>query len=88
MKLGIVGSSYSVGSHKDSDTNVVLAKPFESWFGDIDLINSACASKGTELYLNKVLYLKKQHNIDTLLMEVINNIKVENLDLLNPSLWK
>jgi|SaaInl0LU_22_DNA_1037365.scaffolds.fasta_scaffold01525_8 hypothetical protein len=79
MKLGIVGSSYSVGSHRDSETNVVLAKPFESWFGDIDLINSACASKGTELYLNKVLYLKKQHNIDTLLMEVINNRSMLNV---------
>lgn len=79
MKLGIVGSSFSVGSHRDSDTNVVLAKPFESWFDDIDLINSACASKGTELYLNKVLYLKKQHNIDTLLMEVINNRSMLNV---------
>jgi hypothetical protein len=79
MKLGIIGSSFSVGSHKDPDTNVVLAKPFESWFGDLNIINSACAGKGTELYLNKVLYLKKQHNIDTLLMEVINNRSMLNV---------
>ena len=79
MKLGIIGSSFSVGSHKDPDTNVVLAKPFESWFGDLNIINSACASKGTELYLNKVLYLKKQHNIDTLLLEIINNRSMLNV---------
>lgn len=79
MKLGIIGSSFSVGSQKDPDTNVVLAKPFESWFGDLNIINSACAGKGTELYLNKVLYLKKQHNIDTLLMEVINNRSMLNV---------
>ena len=79
MKLGIVGSSYSVGSHHNPVTGQNdLAQPFETWFNGIDIVNSACASKGTELYLNKVLYLHKNHNIDILLLELINNRSMHN----------
>ena len=82
MKLGIVGSSFSVGSHLNPATGKNdLALPFETWikkYSNIEVVNAACASKGTELYLNKVLYLKKQHNIDTLLMEIINNRSMLN----------
>lgn len=82
MKLGIVGSSFSVGNHTNPITGKNdLALPFEIWikkYSNIEVINAACASKGTELYLNKVLYLKKQHSIDTLLMEVINNRSMLN----------
>lgn len=82
MKLGIVGSSFSVGNHTNPITGKNdLALPFETWikkYSNIEVINAACASKGTELYLNKVLYLKKQHSIDTLLMEVINNRSMLN----------
>lgn len=81
MKLGIVGSSYSVGCHHNWETGENnLALPFETWFKGIDVVNSACASKGTELYLNKILYLKKEHNIDTLLMEVVNNRSMLNFN--------
>ena len=76
MKLGIVGSSYSVGSHNTSSRKTL---PFETWFNSIDVFNTACASKGTELYLNKVMYLKKNHNIDALLLEVINNRSMLNV---------
>lgn len=79
MKIGIVGSSYSVGRHYNPLTGQNdLALPFEIWFNGMDVINAACASKGTELYLSKVLYLKQVHNIDTLLMEVINNRSMLN----------
>lgn len=79
MKIGIVGSSFSVGNHYNYVTQTNdLALPFETWFGDLDIVNAACASKGTELYLNKVVYLKKVHNIDTLLLEVINNRSMIN----------
>lgn len=79
MKLGIVGSSFSVGCHYNPKTGKSdLALPFESWFTDLDVINAACASKGTELYLNKILYLKQKHNIDTLLLELINNRSMLN----------
>lgn len=81
MKLGIVGSSYSVGSHYNWDTGENnLALPFETWFEGIDVVNSACASKGTELYLNKIVFLKQTHNIDTLLMEVVNNRSMLNFN--------
>ncbi len=92
MKLGIVGSSYSVGRHHNPKTGGNdLALPFETWFDNIDVFNSACASKGTELYLSKVLYLKKQHNIDTLLLEVINNRSMLNVKTQTDSykrIWK
>jgi hypothetical protein len=92
LKLGIVGSSYSVGRHHNPITQQNnLALPFETWFTDIDVVNSACASKGTELYLNKVLHLKKQHNIDTLLLEVINNRSMLNVKTQSAeykSIWK
>ena len=92
MKLGIVGSSYSVGRHHNPKTGGNdLALPFETWFDNIDVFNSACASKGTELYLSKVLYLKKQHNIDTLLLEVINNRSMLNVKTHTDSykrIWK
>ena len=95
MKLGIVGSSFSVGSHLNPATGKNdLALPFETWikkYSNIELVNAACASKGTELYLNKVLYLKKQHNIDTLLMEIINNRSMLNFKTQTESykvIWK
>jgi len=92
VKLGIVGSSYSVGRHHNPKTGGNdLALPFETWFDNIDVFNSACASKGTELYLSKVLYLKKQHNIDTLLLEVINNRSMLNVKTQTDSykrIWK
>jgi hypothetical protein len=81
MKLGIVGSSYSVGSHVNHDTGTHdLVLPFENWFKGIDVVNAACAGKGTELYLGKVMYLKKEHGIDTLLMESINNRSMLNVN--------
>lgn len=95
MKLGIVGSSFSVGNHANPVTGKNdLALPFETWikkYSNIEVINAACASKGTELYLNKVLYLKKQHSIDTLLMEVINNRSMLNFKTQTQSykvIWK
>jgi hypothetical protein len=77
MKLGIIGSSHSFGQHDDSTTKT-KTMPFEHWFVNIDVVNSACNARGTELYLNKVLYLKQHHNIDTLLLEVINNRSMLN----------
>lgn len=77
MKLGIVGSSWSTGKHNDGKKD--LAKPFEYWFDGIDVVNCAASSRGTELYLNKVVYMKKEHNIDTLLMESVNNRSMWNI---------
>lgn len=77
MKLGIIGSSFSHGKHVDL-TKKIPTKPFEHWFENIDVVNSACDARGTEFYLNKVLYLKQNHNIDTLLLEVINNRSMLN----------
>ena len=67
MKVGIVGSSYSVGCHHNYETGENnLALPFETWLEKytegMQFFNSACAGKGTELYLNKVVYLKDQHD--------------------------
>ena len=63
-RVGIIGSSYSVGAHHNFATGKNdLAAPFESWLykytNGIEFFNSACSSKGTELYLNKIVYLKK-----------------------------
>ena len=76
--VGIVGSSYSVGRHHNYETKENnLALPFEEWLNqyttNIKFFNSACSSKGTELYLNKIVYLKEKHDIDILLMELVNN---------------
>lgn len=79
MKLGIVGSSFSVGNHNNPNVTEPLALPFEHWFNDIEVYNAACASKGTELYLSKVVYLKKRYDIDTLLMESVNNRSMLNV---------
>ena len=65
MKVGIVGSSYSVGMHYNPDGEDPLALPFEKWLYEhtdgIEFFNSACAGKGSELYLNKLVYLKEKH---------------------------
>lgn len=73
MKVGIVGSSYSVGMHHNPDGGDPLALPFEKWLYEhtdgIEFFNSACAGKGSELYLNKLVYLKQKHDIDAMLIE-------------------
>ena len=92
-KIGILGSSFSVGSHHNPETGENnLALPFETWLykytSDMEFYNSACSGKGTELYLNKIVYLKKKYNIDTVLMELVNNrsmlnVKTQEYDLDN-----
>lgn len=94
-KVGILGSSFSVGSHHNYETKRNdLALPFESWLvkhtRDIEFFNAACSGKGTELYLNKIVYLKKHHNVDLILMELVNNrsminVKSQHCDLENIS---
>lgn len=83
-RLGILGSSFSVGSHHNKVTgNNDLAMPFESWIkkhtSGIQVYNSACSGKGTELYLNKIIYLKEQYNINTILIEMVNNRSMLNV---------
>lgn len=92
-RVGILGSSFSVGSHYNSDTGKNdLALPFETWLEkyipDVEFYNSACSGKGTELYLNKIVYLKKKYNIDAVLLELVNNrsmlnVKTQEYDLEN-----
>ncbi|MDA9373768.1 hypothetical protein N9R43_00080 [bacterium] len=82
-RLGILGSSFSVGSHHNKVTgNNDLALPFESWIkkhtSGIQVYNSACSGKGTELYLNKIIYLKEKYNINTMLIEMVNNRSMLN----------
>ncbi len=77
-KIGIVGSSYSVGNHYNHETGENnLALPFETWLKkyvpDTEFYNSASSGKGSELYLNKIVYLKDRFDIDVLLMELVNN---------------
>lgn len=77
-KVGIVGSSYSVGNHHNQETGENnLALPFETWLKkyvtETEFYNSASSGKGSELYLNKIVYLKDRFDIDILLMELINN---------------
>jgi hypothetical protein len=86
MKIGIVGSSYSVGLHtngREHSEKVILASRFETWLEKhttgMEFFNAACAGKGTELYLNKVVYLKNKFNIDCLLIEVIQNRSMLNV---------
>jgi hypothetical protein len=83
MKIGIVGSSYSVGSHHNVETGANdLALPFEMWLEKhttgMEFFNAACSGKGTELYLNKVVYLKDKFDIDCLLIEIVNNRSMLN----------
>jgi hypothetical protein len=87
MKVGIVGSSYSVGCHHNPETKENnLALPFETWLDmhteGMDFFNSACAGKGTELYLNKVVYMKDRYDIDCLLIEAVNNRSMLNFKCL------
>lgn len=79
MKLGIVGSSFSYGKVVERGTQRCLSSPLEVWFKDIDVINCAASSKGTELYLDKVIFLKKNYQIDTLLLESVNNRSMWNI---------
>jgi len=92
-RVGILGSSFSVGCHHNPVTGENdLALPFETWLkkytDDIEFYNSACSGKGTELYLNKIVYLKKKYNIDAVLLELVNNrsmlnVKTQDYDLNN-----
>jgi len=89
--VGILGSSFSVGSHYNKETGENdLTLPFETWLEkyipDVNFYNSACSGKGTELYLNKIVYLKKHYNIDAVLLELVNNrsmlnVKTQEYDL-------
>lgn len=92
-KVGILGSSYSVGSHHNKETGENdLALPFETWLEkyttNMKFFNSACAGKGTELYLNKIVYLKEKHNVDAVLMELVNNRSMLNFKCLPDSYSK
>lgn len=87
-KLGIIGSSFSVGSHYNKQTGLNnLALPFESWImkytSGMQVYNSACSGKGTELYLNKILYLKDRYNINSILIEMVNNRSMLNVKTQN-----
>lgn len=99
--VGIIGSSYSVGSHfertKDGKnrTDRKVAAPFEHWLKkynpDIKFYNSACSGKGTELYLNKIVYLKEKYDIDGLIIEFVNNRSMLNVKALGedkPDMYK
>lgn len=84
MNIGILGSSFSVGNHHNPVTGENnLALPFETWFEkylpEHNYFNSACSGKGTELYLNKIVYLKEKHNVDMIIMELINNRSMINV---------
>lgn len=84
MKVGIIGSSFSVGSHLDKATGMPIALPFEHWFKnycDHKFYNVACSGRGTELYLSKLTYLKKTYDIDTVLIELVNNRSLINVNL-------
>ena len=95
MNIGIVGSSFSVGCHHNPKTDENnLAAPFESWLvkylPEYSYHNSACSGKGTELYLDKIVYLKEKHDVDFILMELVNNrsmlnVKSQDYDLTNVS---
>ena len=89
-KVGIIGSSYSVGSHfkrttikTGHRTERKVAAPFEQWLEkynpDIKFYNGACSGKGTELYLNKIVYLKEKYDIDGLIIEFVNNRSMLNV---------
>lgn len=100
MNIGILGSSFSVGCHHNPDTNQNdLALPFEHWLEkylpEHNFYNSACSGKGTELYLNKIVYLKKYYNIDAVLLELVNNRSMLNvktqeydLEIINDELYR
>ena len=95
MNIGILGSSFSVGCHHNPKTGENnLAAPFESWLvkylPEYSYHNSACSGKGTELYLDKIVYLKEKHDVDFILMELVNNrsmlnVKSQDYDLTNVS---
>ena len=95
MNIGILGSSFSVGCHHNPETGENnLAAPFESWLvkylPEYTYHNSACSGKGTELYLDKIVYLKEKHDVDFILMELVNNrsmlnVKSQDYDLTNVS---
>lgn len=83
-RVGILGSSFSVGCHHNPLTGENnLALPFETWLykhtKNIEFYNSACSGKGSELYLNKIVYLKKKYNVDAILLELINNRSMLNV---------
>mgnify|MGYP000010911932 FL=1 len=100
MNIGILGSSFSVGCHHNPDTKQNdLALPFEHWLEkylpEHNFYNSACSGKGSELYLNKIVYLKKHYNIDAVLLELVNNRSMLNvktqeydLEIINDELYR
>ena len=100
MNIGILGSSFSVGCHHNPDTKQNdLALPFEHWLEkylpEHNFYNSACSGKGSELYLNKIVYLKKHYNIGAVLLELVNNRSMLNvktqeydLEIINDELYR
>lgn len=84
MKLGIVGSSYSCGKYPLLRDREKTTPPLEDFLkkyisDDIEIINIAQAGNGCEHYLRNITYLKKEHNIDAILFEIVQNRQLFNM---------
>lgn len=70
ISVGIVGSSFSTGRR---EYNYTFDELFSKLEPDWSFYNLACGGKGSEKYLQSVVRLKEQHDIDCLLMELCYN---------------
>lgn len=90
--IGIVGSSHSCGGHEISNKkyktlkNKTHTKFFTEMLNEHDdknlnFINCAHAGKGTECFLENIIYLKTAYDISTLLIEVVDNRANQQIDI-------
>lgn len=88
-KIGIVGSSYSMGSqlynnpyYEEETLNKLRTKAllpifqkisYEEYDNGEEFFSMAKSGQGTEQYLSHIIFLKKKYSINILLLEIVEN---------------
>ncbi len=90
-KVGMIGSSYITGRHlcKNGEyTPLFIDNIRDNFKGtDIEFFSNAQGGKGSEIYLNAILNMKKEYDIDHIIMEWITDrayLTVDKEPDLNP----
>lgn len=83
-RVGMIGSSYLTGGHlgrNDQLTPLFIDNIRDNFKGtDIEFFSNAQGGKGSEIYLNTILNMKKEYDIDHIIMEWITDRAYLTLD--------
>lgn len=88
MKLGIIGSSYSTGNHVNFDgthtpefSENLHEHLVVQGAKDLEIYSYAQGGRGSEMYLHCLTHMKKMHDVDHVLVEIINDRSPLQIDI-------